>query len=252
MAEQITIAGKSFPKPLVIAGGFAVVGIVGYAYWNRAMGGSSDEGVLPPDIEVVPNDQIPGASGGTVSGTFSPNAQKYETDQEWFNDALEKLVYDFGVSDNAVASDALDRYLKQQPMTDAQARMIAFVINSIGPPPTGARSIRMEPPKATPPAGPTKIAAPSRVTAASAGKRRARVSWSAVPGATAYRLRQEDGLDAGKSHGWHNVNKATSWTGSVLMHRPRDITVAYRVQALGPNGIFGGNRVSNSVSIKYN
>lgn len=250
MAETITIAGKSFPKPLVIAGGFAVVGIVGYAYWNRAMGGGSEEGVLPPDIEVVPNDQIPGASGGTISGTFSPNAQKYESDQEWFNDALEKLVYDFGVADNQIAGDALDRYLKQMPMTEAQQRMIAYVINSIGPPPTGTRSIRTEPPKTTPP-GTSTIAAPARVTAATAGKRRARVSWAAVPNAAGYRVRQEDGLDAGKPHGWHNVGKSTSWTGGVLMHHPRDITVAFRVQALGAGGIFGGNRVSNAISIKY-
>jgi len=223
MAETVNVFGKPMPKPLVIGGIFAVVGIVGYAYWTRgASGGGSEETVDP--LEGVPDERIPGASGGTVSGTFSPNEQKYETEQEWFNDAVEKLVFDYGVSSNTIAGEAVDAYLDQRPLSNEQNKMIAYVLNSIGPPPTGARSIRIETPKtSTSPVAKT----PTNFRAFPTSGGRFILRWDRVPGATAYEVR---GVLNHEGKGWKRFGSYK--TDYMTLPAPKKGALAYEVRSV--------------------
>lgn len=144
MAETITILGKAYPKVGVAAAAAAVIGFVGYAWWKQGI--SSDDTVeadlLVPEVPEEPTGVLP--FSGTQSGTFREDAGQYRTDQEWYSAAVEKLLFDYGVDGTSTASQALDRYLASQPLTSIQVPMITYVVNSIGPPPSGARTIRQE------------------------------------------------------------------------------------------------------------
>jgi hypothetical protein len=193
MADSITIAGKKFPRAVVYGGGLAVVGIVGYAYLTRSpsTGDDIEAEVLVPE---EPTGTLP--FGGTQSGIFTEGPVAYRNDQEWFSDALDKLIYNYGVADTATASDALNRYLTNKALTAAQVPMINYVINSIGPPPSGPRTVKQEttpgggvkpPPSAPPPVGAT----PARPTGLKVeGSNTSDITWvwNPVPGAGTYRI----------------------------------------------------------------
>lgn len=199
--EEINIAGKSFPKPIFYAVGAGAVGFVAYKWWTAGRSGSDNEVVdTTPDVSSLEPSQVPGGSGGTTSGTYDQTPTGYQNDQEWFNDAKDKLIYDYGVSDIATASETLNRYLNQQPLTPEQHKQIAYVINSIGPPPTGSRNVREETPK-TQPAG---LSAPGNFRAIAISRTSITVAWNSVPGADHYRLTRQGGgrgvLVKGTSH----------------------------------------------------
>lgn len=180
MAETITIGGKTYPRNtvwIVLAGGAAVVG---YAWFskNRIPEVETETDYLVPE-EVDPTGILP--FGGTQSGTFTEGPVAFRNDQEWYAAALEKLLYDYGTAETPLASDALDRYLASRPLAAAQMPMITFVINSIGPPPSGARPIRQE--TSTPGGGttpPPSATVPGKVTnhQVSASRTEIRTNWS--------------------------------------------------------------------------
>lgn len=184
VSPTFTVAGKTYPKTLIYAVGAGVAGIAGYAWWTRGR----EE--IPPEPAVdteYPSPITPAYTGG-ASGYFDVTPDKYESDQEWYSDALQKLLYDYGISDTPIASEVLDKYLAQQPLTAEQQKMIAFVINSIGPPPSGTRTIRTE---TKPPT--TALTAPSNFYAVVRGDNRVNISWGLVPGALGYEIRDVAG-----------------------------------------------------------
>lgn len=173
-------------------------GIVGYAWFTRR----SDEGEAETEVDyLVPEEVEPTGTlpfGGTQSGTFTEGPVAFRNDQEWFGAAVEKLIYDYGVADVTIASDALDRYMDRRPLTKAQVPMVNFVLRSIGPPPSGNRDIRVEtttPGGSTPP--PTQ--APRRVVFKPASVTRTSIlfDWDPVAGATYYNVLPKRGPASG-------------------------------------------------------
>lgn len=238
MADTITIAGKPYPKVIVIGGGLAVVGIVGYAYFTRSSGGPEIEAeVLVPE---EPTGVLP--FGGTQSGTFTEGGPvAYRNDQEWFAAAIDELLLDYGVSDTPTASDALQRYLSNTPLTAAQVAMLNFVINTIGPPPSGPRTIKKEtapgggvsPPPTVPAlTAPTITATKSPVK----GKPRMRFVWAGVAGATGYDVARGDSV-TGKMGGATKLTadkRIYDWTYRIAGER-----LLLFVRARGANNTYG-------------
>ena len=188
MPETITIAGKTYPKSLTYILAAAGAGVVAYAWWTRSSSATSGEGEAQYLVPEEPTGVLP--FGGTVSGTFSEGPVAYRNDQEWYNDARSKLALDYGVADTATASDALDRYLANRPLTAAQVPMINFVINSIGPPPSGARAVRQEtvvgPPPTGGPSGPSPVLRGLSIGVSDIAPDRIRWEWNQVENATYY------------------------------------------------------------------
>lgn len=89
------------------------------------------------------------------------------------------------------------------------------------------------------------IGAPKGVLAVGGDDGYFRVGWTPVPGATSYRIRREG---RGAPNRWATV-RGTSWASHVKGLRTPTM-FAFRVQALGPGGKFGGNTVSNAVVVK--
>lgn len=179
MPETVNIAGKSYPKPVVLGVGAAAAVVIGYAWFTkgRAPATETETDFLVPE-EVEPTGILP--FGGTQSGTFTEGPVAFRTEQEWYAEALDRLLFNYGIVDTPTASDALDRYLANRPLTATQIPMINFVINSIGPPPTGARTIRQEtaaPGGTTSP--PAQITIPGKVRnhKASTSKTEIRTNW---------------------------------------------------------------------------
>jgi len=143
MAETVNVAGKQYPRTAVYAAAAAVLGIAGYAWFTRGGRQSAGEAdFLVPEVPEEPTGMLP--FSGTQSGTFTEGPVAFRNDQEWYAAAVNTLTLNYGVGDTPTAAAALDRYLASTPLTATQIPMIHYVINTIGPPPSGARTIRQE------------------------------------------------------------------------------------------------------------
>jgi hypothetical protein len=202
MPETINIAGKPYPRNAAIAVGAAAAAFIGYTWFikGRTPEVETETDFLVPE-EVEPTGVLP--FGGTQSGTFTEGPVAFRNDQEWYAEAVDRLLFNYGVAETPVATDALDRYLASRPMTSAQIPMITYVINSIGPPPSGARQIRQE--TATPGGGttpPPTATKPGIVTrhGASASRTEIRTNWyppTSGGGVTSYVVTVYQGVSTG-------------------------------------------------------
>lgn len=175
------------------------------------------------DGEGLTEDPITGTGGGT-SGTYYPNEQKYNSDQAWFNDAKDKLLYDYGLSDVGAVSDALNKYLNNKEVSAEEAKWINFVVNSIGPPPSGTRQVKIG---SSSPAS-TQLAAPTGLAKVGSYPNQVVLKWNAVTGATGYEVRRDGGGTAARkttSHTSPNLKPSTTYT--------------FRVRAKGSAGQYG-------------
>lgn len=91
------------------------------------------------------------------------------------------------------------------------------------------------------------LPAPSGVIAVGGDDGYFRVGWIPVAGATGYRIRREG---SGAPNTWATVGPSTPYWASHVRGLRRPTRFAFRVQTLGPGGAFGGNRVSNSVTVR--
>lgn len=91
------------------------------------------------------------------------------------------------------------------------------------------------------------LPAPSGILAVGGGGGHFRVGWTPVPGATGYRVRREG---SGSPNTWAKVGPKTPYWQSRVRGIRSAKRYTFRVQTLGPGGSFGGNRVSNAVSVK--
>jgi hypothetical protein len=91
------------------------------------------------------------------------------------------------------------------------------------------------------------LPAPSGVLAVGGDDGYFRVGWTPVPGASGYRIRREG---SGAPNTWAKVGPNTPYWASHVRGLRSAKRYAFRVQTLGPGGSFGGNRVSNAVSVK--
>lgn len=238
MPETVNLGGKPYPKSMVLGAVAVAASIAGYAWWTKGR----NAGVETTTDYLVPEDTEPTGTlpfGGTQSGTFTQDSGGYRNEQEWFSAALDKLLLDYGVNDTPTAADALNRYLASQPLTATQVPMITFVINSIGPPPTGSRGIRKESPPGGSTSPPSSATPPGKVTShrVSASRTEIRTNWGppasgAAP--TGYRVTVYQGVSSGRgvvrSAVWSKDVPSTTRdvrTGGVLSpNHPYDVGVA--------------------------
>lgn len=209
MAETVNIFGQKVPRNVVIVTGAVGAGVVGWAWFTR----NRDDTDLGEEVTFSSEDTgfIPGASGGTQSGIIDVTPDIFENDSEWFNAAVEKLQLEFGVDDIGLVSDALTRYLANERLKANQVPMINFVINSMGPPPSGKRPIRQET-SITPPPKP-KPDTPGAIPTIrwQTGRPRTLISWDAASNAKTYQVQAIRRGKRGKPFGRINVGSRRNW-----------------------------------------
>lgn len=189
LSGSITLPGVGdVPKIGLIGVGAAAVGFIGWKYWQARNGtgadvadatdpGMEDPGTLPGVSGAVdPNNQYgsnTGDSGSDATGQILTNSQ-------WSNDALAKLTQTGSYDAGAVAA-ALGNYLGSQPLSSDQQSIVRAAIAVSGYPPVGSFSIIS--------GGNTDLTvAPTGLQASSVSTTAATVSFTAVPGATEYRI----------------------------------------------------------------
>lgn len=177
----------------VAAAGAAV--FVGWSWFKQGTGGGSGEDV---EAEFLVPEEPTGVLpfGGTASGTYTESTT-FRDDRQWYEAALDKITLNYGVTDVMAAANALDRYLASQPLNTLQIPMINFVINTIGPPPSGARTIRQEPTTKPPSSAPPAKVAAIRWKAPAISRTSIRWSWEPVSGATYYNVLPRRGPASG-------------------------------------------------------
>jgi hypothetical protein len=116
----------------IIAGGALIVGIVGYAYWNRSRSVPISDEIAEQDI---PQDREPPP---TVVGS-----QEYDTGEvraiintnpEWYTAAVDYLVTTGGY-DFAFTTITLGKFLARRQLTETEANLVQAAIGAVGPPP---------------------------------------------------------------------------------------------------------------------
>jgi hypothetical protein len=179
-------------KIYVLGGAGALAAYVIYRYWMATqeveeLGAPVDpafgEGEVLP---VVPGAYTPGG-GGIPDGeeTVKPPAPPADN-AEWSRRAAEELAGMGGMEYSAVVA-ALGAYLARKPLSTSQASIVQAAIAVMGYPPSGSFAI-LEPPVIVP-GGDTKITvAPGGFKATAIGTTTVDLTWTAVPGATGYRI----------------------------------------------------------------
>lgn len=150
MADTVTILGKTLPKNYVLVGGAAVAGIAIYAY-TTGRGGGGEELEEVGLVDEFGDERITPTTVDTYDVRVD-NRSGFKSDSEWFETAIDSLTSNYGVSSVAVASDALNKYLDNKPLNSTQVPMIQYVVNLLGPPPSGNRTIKTETTPVVPPA----------------------------------------------------------------------------------------------------
>lgn len=177
-------------KKWVYIGGAAVVGIVGYAYWNKSRAEAAESEVT--DYTEGPGYAMDSGVDEYVNpgGSQAPVEEDYvtapTTNAEWAQKAIGILV-DTGY-DPIEASLAVGRYLARQDLSSTQANMIRAASAQLGPPPVGSYPITITPGTPAPNPTPTvpKMTAPTGLSAHDIGTTTVGLLWNAVTGARYY------------------------------------------------------------------
>jgi hypothetical protein len=193
MAEVITVPvlGK-VKQSWLYAGGAAVAGIVGYAWWSGAGTGEDEETF---DVELPATDYEPPTvldSGLSVGGAAQgePIAR---TNVEWRSMAAEQGAA-LGFSD-AVLNSALTKYLGKDRLNVTEAAAMAAIVAILGQPPSGGPyPILAELPTPAPSALPAPVLTARYLGPGStATNAKMRVSWPPVTGAVSYQFHHVGG-----------------------------------------------------------
>jgi len=180
-------------KKWVYIGGAFVVGIVGYAYWNKSRADAAESEVS--DYTEGPGYAMDSGVDEFVNpgGSQAPVEEDYvtapTTNAEWAQKAVGVLV-DTGY-DPIEAATAVGRYLARQTLSSTQANMIRAASAQLGPPPVGDYPITITsttPTTPTTPSTPTvpKMTAPTGLSAHDVGTTTVGLLWNAVTGARYY------------------------------------------------------------------
>jgi len=193
-------AGRGFKallkdKRVLYAGGAAVVGIAAYAWWTRG-GGGTPEG--EPQFDEFGN-PIAGPTPGLTepqvmdSNLVTTVGTGLRTNAEWTQaatDYLEGRGYEA-----QVVLDAVQKFLRRQPLSPVEASIVGAAVASQGWPPeerpwTIIPASTVTPPGPTPPPAGVKPARPGPITGLRSASTRTTINWvwNAVPGATHYKV----------------------------------------------------------------
>jgi hypothetical protein len=236
---DLPAVGKVDRRWLWVAGAGAA-GILAYAWWRAGRGGSIDMIIDPATGSVGGGDQFAsvGPPGGTVD-TREGGSKTPTTNQEWSALVVEALG-GVGYEPGYVAG-VIGRYLARQPLKPDEVDTVRTAHAMVGPPPVGSYPITAAPepepePDPEPDPAPKVPAAPKGLKATSISHDRVTLGWSAVSGASFYRLQRVGGPT-------HDVSGTSrNWTGLKA-----STTYSWRVRAVGPAG---SGPWSGSVSVK--
>lgn len=207
-------------KPWLYAGGAAVAGIAGYAWWTRGAI-VEEEGF---DVELPADEFEPPTvvdSGISVGGGASVGEPIARTNVEWRQMAAEQAAA-LGFSD-AVINSGLTKYLAKQRLTATEATMMAAIVAILGQPPSGGPySILQEspappppppggghqpPPGHTPPPPAPKLVGIGFQRLVKTGRSTFDVNFVPTAGATAFRYRR---ISGGKGSTYATVSAASA------------------------------------------
>jgi hypothetical protein len=139
MAETVNLPGLGPVKSTYVwAGGAAIVGIAGYAWWQYSKNQQPADfvGASPDDFGVTDYDSPLGSSGTNSTVNVSQlDPAAIDTNAKWTIDAADKLS-DRGY-DSATVVAALGKYLQRKGLTEAEILIVQAAIAVSGPPPVG-------------------------------------------------------------------------------------------------------------------
>lgn len=143
MAEGVDLpAIGRVDKKYMYAALALVVGIVGYAWWNRRASAAADT----PTVDPTTGSQDP-ASGGAyvnprpVQSTIDQTSDTIDTNVEWTQAVTEKLSLMF--YDATFIATTLGKYLARQPLTTDEADLVRTAWAFQGKPPEGPDSFTL-------------------------------------------------------------------------------------------------------------
>jgi len=210
MAEivKVPVLGN-VKKPWLYAGGAAVAGIVGYAWWTKgAIVEDTGFAVELPATEFTPPTVV---DSGISVGNTTPTPGIAENNVEWANMAREQAA-GLGFSIGVTAS-ALTKYLGKVSLTPTEASLIRGVVAILGQPPqNGPYTITESGPEPPPTHDPgTKV---TGLRWEFGGRNspgywdlpesyRGVVAWTPVVGATGYRVRALSGTPMVETDPFH-------------------------------------------------
>lgn len=224
----------------VYVGGALIVGIVGYAWWNRSTRGTSEESgeLLPEDI---PQDREPPP---TVVGTQNFDDENVRaiinTNPEWYTAAVEYLSSTGGY-DFTFVTITLGKFLARRELTGPEADLVQAAKGAVGEPPQGGPWPIIRQTAETPSTGATKLATPT-LRAASPSGNRANLTWNKVTGASYYLIRRASGPGAPLTY----ASIGTTRTTPPLQ---RGKTYGYTVRAISMSAGIGSSDWSPVVSV---
>lgn len=156
MAGQITLPGIGpVDKKWVLAGGAAVVGIVGYAYFRRGSGAAD----TPETVQETPDaggdistdsgyGNMPGATGNSNGSWTQVDPDTIDTIQEWTADVVERLSGADWEPNFIYAT--LGKWFACEGLTEDEKRLVRAALVAGGTPPGGAPPIKSAIPTPTP------------------------------------------------------------------------------------------------------
>lgn len=210
--ETVKIGNLNIPKPALMIGAAAGVGILFYVYWSRTGGtGGGDPSGIDPDAGMDPYTGLPYSdqfgfgsgysgigvydpgTGGTIGGGYGGQIVTGATTNAMWSQAAIAYMETHGYEGNAV-SNALGKVLTGRPLTVDELNIFNAARAVQGEPPQAYPLIQMvgtQPPGTTnPPGSPYKpgksLPAPTGLRLIGSSKTGISVSWKPVTGAKGY------------------------------------------------------------------
>lgn len=240
------------PRNYVYAGGALVAGVVGMAYFRRAVGGGTGDPVAAEDPSGVVGDYAagqdtydnPAPATITTPAEVDPDSLPPANNAAWVARAVDRLG-DVGYDPQAVAA-ACGRYLGRQPLaSQAEVDLMRTAVAMCGPPPTGEYSLIAPTPGSTsaPAAStPVALASPQGLRVKSVAGGNVHLDWTKVPGAKAY-LITASGAGA-------TVTRTVTATGGYVTKLRPSTAYHFNVRAVDGKGTKGPASGSVSATTK--
>lgn len=186
-------------KRWVWVGGALIVGIVGYAYWQRSRQRAADNtdplAIEPEQADTGGAYTNPRPVNSTVDGT-DPDA--ITTNAQWTAKVTDRLS-SLGIFDTAFIGATLGKYLSRIPLTPDEQDLVRTAWAYVGKPPEGPDNFTPKGSGPNDPTPPGKLPAPTgfRQGDAQQWQNAARLDWNPVPGAAGYVLEEVTGQAGG-------------------------------------------------------